>query len=55
MEVLWIVVAGFALLTAIYITIRDGILKSYPLFVITGVAIGMFQLRKSLRKSRESK
>ncbi|MBU0764136.1 MAG: hypothetical protein KJ607_04800 [Bacteroidetes bacterium] len=48
-EAVWLATSAIALLTGIHKTYNQGFAKSYPFFIITGVALLMFTFRRYLR------
>lgn len=53
MEILWLTVFAGSLIFAMYATYRDGISRSYTLFIISAIALIMFVVRYNLRKYRK--
>lgn len=52
MEFIWALLALISLLLGIYATFTDGITQSYPLFIIALIAVGMYFLRRRMRKKQ---
>lgn len=54
LEILWLITAILCLFAAIHQTYYEGFSKSYLFFIFTLVALGMFLLRKQIRKSNKT-
>ena len=52
-EFLWFFLALVAIAIAVYETIKSGFQQSYMFFIIAGIAIVMFFIRRTIRKIRE--
>ncbi len=52
-EFLWFFLAIVAIAIAVYETIKNGFQHSYMFFIIAGIAIVMFFIRRTIRKIRE--
>ncbi|MBI4646010.1 MAG: hypothetical protein HY738_05285 [Bacteroidia bacterium] len=52
-EIVWLVIAIFALLSGIYDTLKRGISNSYPFYIITAVAFFMYSYRRYLRRIKK--
>jgi membrane protein implicated in regulation of membrane protease activity len=54
LEILWFSIAAFCLGLAINKTLNAGFKVSYPLFIISLIALLMFFIRRRIRKSANS-
>jgi len=50
-ETMWLIIAVVTLLIAIYETTRKPITETYPLYIIPGISVMMFSLRRTIRKN----
>lgn len=55
MEIVWGLVTVIAFLAALFATYRDGLHKSYPLFIIMFIAFMMFVLRRKIQSQTKGK
>jgi flagellar biogenesis protein FliO len=55
LEYIWLILAAVCLVMAIHATMKIGFSNSYMYFILTGVALLMYLLRRFRRKSNESK
>ena len=53
-EVLWLITALLCFIAAIHQTYREGLSKSYVLFIFTVLAVIMYLLRRYLRINKKS-
>jgi len=52
-EILWLAVAGMTIFAGIHKTWNHGFASSWYFYIFTLVALGMFFLRKTMRKNLE--
>ncbi len=53
LERMWLFIAIITLIMAIYETSRKPIAETYPLYIISGISILMYSLRRTVRKNNK--